>query len=95
MLQGKEAAGDLAKHMQTLSIFAYGNLQEYTAKKAKCIDLNAKMMQKLRILSFVDMASREPTLSYADIAKNCNLSCKDEETLKTEVESLVLEAYQH
>ena len=95
VLQGKEAAGDLAKHMNTLGIFAFGTLTEYQQKKAKCLDLNPKMQRKLQTLTLVDLASSNPRLSYNDIAIQCGLPKQNDTALVTEVESLVLEAYQH
>jgi hypothetical protein len=44
--------------MKTLELFAYGNYAMYEANKAEYIELNDKKLNKLKLLSIIDLVSK-------------------------------------
>ena len=90
LINQNKAPTDSAKHYQTLHLFAYGTWSDYAKNKAKYIDLNPKMIKKLKILTLVQLCLSSPQLSYDEIANACDLS---KGQLVEEVEQLVLQCY--
>lgn len=55
------------KHIKTLELFAYGNYRQYEENKAEYIDFNDKKTTKLKLLSILDVVSKQKVTPYEEL----------------------------
>ena len=75
------------KHYNTLHLFTKQNYVDYKNKKENFIELSQKMLQKLKILTVLDLAKDNKNLSFDLIKKVLDI------TVSFDLESLIFEAF--
>ena len=65
-------------------MFAYGNYETYEANKSEYLELNEKKLNKLKLLTIIDLVSQSKVISYDEMMKAINVS-----TIK-ELEELII-----
>lgn len=79
------AAGDGAKYYNLLNLFAYGTYRDYTAKKSELPELSTQMLNKLRHLTMVSLATKSKRIPYKVLLEELDVS-----NLRT-LEDLIIE----
>jgi hypothetical protein len=59
-------SGSSAKYFKTLELFAYGNYRTYKANAKLFTELSPQQVKKLKMISIVDIASKEKVISLRD-----------------------------
>ena len=66
-------------------MFAYDNYETYEANKSEYLELNEKKLNKLKLLTIIDLVSKSKVISYDEMMKAINVS-----TIK-ELEELIIQ----
>jgi hypothetical protein len=75
-----------SKYLDLLRIFAYGTFKDYVEKESQLPALTAKHIRKLKLLTFVTLASLNKFIKFADLQVEVDLSSS------RELEDLIIEA---
>lgn len=75
------------KYLQTLTLFAYGNYQEYKGHKDNYIELKANQMKKLKMISIAEAAQKSKLLSYSALMSDLDI----EHSNVRELEDLIID----